>query len=304
MGIETKIEWADDSVNIWWGCTHRGTGCLNCYAEKLTERFHPSESFWGPNAPRLYCKDWKKNLRKIEKLAQSDGKRRMVFVNSMSDFFEDSRPLVVKGGGPAMFENRLVSTTGDARREFFQVADAMSNSVVLLLLTKRPENVRQMIPWFDNGASESSSNFLAWRWRSNVWLGTSVACRADVHNIDELRKCKELSSKLFVSFEPLVEDVGDDVDLTGIDWAIIGGESGENARMFSIGWCRKLIKRARECGCSPFMKQAGANVLGVNVGWPEGTIIPPIGGKVKLRHPKGGDPLEWPEDIRVREIPG
>jgi len=93
----------------------------------------------------------------------------------------------------------------------------------------------------------------------------------------------------FVSFEPLLEDLGD-VDLTGIDWAIIGGESGPGARPMAIDWARALVEQCAATGTACFVKQLGANARV---------------GPFQLAHNsrKGGDPSEWPEDLRVREWP-
>lgn len=80
MGENTKIEWADDSVSFWWGCTHHGLGCLNFYAEKLSKR---SGGFWGPKEPRLWIKSAPSETpeyqsRKIVQSAAMRGKERLL----------------------------------------------------------------------------------------------------------------------------------------------------------------------------------------------------------------------------------
>lgn len=110
MGENTKIEWADDSVNIWWGCQRHGTGCQNCYAESLAARFHPDWKLWGnsTNSVRLYMPKWQSAIRRLNAKAQKEGTPRVVFINSMSDFFEDFEgPLRVAGKNEETGEREL-----------------------------------------------------------------------------------------------------------------------------------------------------------------------------------------------------
>ena len=76
MGENTKIEWADDSINIWWGCQRHGTGCKNCYAESLASRFHPKWKLWGNDVDsvRLYMPKWEASLRRLNAKAEKAGK--------------------------------------------------------------------------------------------------------------------------------------------------------------------------------------------------------------------------------------
>jgi protein gp37 len=187
-------------------------------------------------------------------------------------------------------------------------------------------------------------------YRSNVWLGTSIACQEDAdRNIPELLKCRDLCAKLFLSIEPLVgpvdllidgecsgwachecgsrnvdtevrvadDDVstyacgdcgyvggGEDANWKSlIDWVIVGGESGPNARPCDIAWIRSIVRQCREAGVPVFVKQLGAAAFE----WAEIDDRPRPEARDKnflgLRDPKGGDPAEWPEDVRVREVP-
>ena len=113
MGENTKIQWADDSINIWWGCHRHGTGCKNCYAESLASRFHPKWKLWGNDADsvRLYMPKWEADLRRLNAKAEKAGKPRVVFINSMSDFFEGfAGPLRVAGKNEETGERELHRT--------------------------------------------------------------------------------------------------------------------------------------------------------------------------------------------------
>jgi protein gp37 len=123
--------------------------------------------------------------------------------------------------------------------------------------------------------------------RRNIHVGVSVEGRPWAIRIAELRIAP--AALRFISFEPLIEDIGD-VDLTGIDWAIWGGESGDGARDCEIEWLRSGVELCRRDGVTPFVKQLGA--------------APKLGGKpYPITDAKGGNMADWPEDIRVREMP-
>lgn len=143
----------------------------------------------------------------------------------------------------------------------------------------------------------------------NVWLGTSVEDqpRAD-QRIPHLLRCP--ASLRFLSCEPLLGPI--DFYLDGIGWVIIGGESGPGARECNIEWIRSLIEQCRESETSCFVKQVGAQPFeeqGQCSRWPRGTGVSFDEMReqervtYRLKDSKGGDPAEWPEDLRVREYP-
>lgn len=160
----------------------------------------------------------------------------------------------------------------------------------------------------------------------HIWLGTSVEDRARLGRLDVLR---EIPSKVrFASFEPLLEDLGR-VDLRGISWAIVGGESGDRARRFDVDWARSIRNQCDAVCAAFFMKQMGAHVVDRNDRfntcddtdpdlaeyWPAHLVAEdridelPHGGyqgapvRLRLRDGHGGDPSEWPPALRVREWP-
>lgn len=140
-------------------------------------------------------------------------------------------------------------------------------------------------------------------WPNNVWGGTTVGVRASLSRIDHLRKVPSVVR--FLSCEPLLEDLNDPAadrrlhtdELRGIDWVIIGGESGHKARPFDVTWATRLMAQCREVGAAPFMKQLGARP--VNSSWDKATP----GRSLTLLDSHGGDMDEWPDDLKIREYP-
>jgi protein gp37 len=149
----------------------------------------------------------------------------MVFVNSMSDLFHE---LV-----PGNYRRDVWSVMGRARRHTFQV------------LTKRPELMRAWV----RANGDVTDPVLP-----NVWLGTSIENNRWVHRADDLRDTP--AAIRFISAEPLLGPL-DKLDLTGIDWLIVGGESGPRHRANDPAWVRDLRDRAVDEGVAFFFKQWG-----------------------------------------------
>lgn len=128
--------------------------------------------------------------------------------------------------------------------------------------------------------------------RDNVWLGVSVEDRAyGLPRIDILRLIP--AALRFLSIEPLLEDLGR-INLEGIDWVILGGESGAGARILNVDWVSRLIDQCRVDGVKCFVKQFGSRPGYQRVdGWRD----------LNLRDHKGGNIAEWPAEYRVREMP-
>lgn len=311
---DTKIEWAHSTFNPWWGCEKVSPGCAHCYAETFAKR--TGHGVWGDAAPRRFFGDkhWAEPLN-WDRAARGAGERHRVFCASMADVFEDRPDLVAP------------------RRRLFDLIDS-TPSLDWLLLTKRPQNIgRLAAPWcVENGALH------------NVWLGTTVEDqqRAD-ERIPHLLRVP--ATVRFLSVEPLLGPV----DLTrvrfphggtenvlrtavsqaardagiqklnGIDWVIVGGESGSGARPCDVAWIRSVVRQCSEAGVACFVKQLGARPLERNDSildsWPgadkddliaDDSYEPRYQGELvtlRLRDRKGGDPAEWPADLRVRELP-
>jgi len=177
-------------------------------------------------------------LKQVEKIPAGS----KVFVNSMSDLFH---PEV-----PTAFINRVFEAIRKRPDVIFQV------------LTKRPDEIRMRANAIDPIPG-------------NVWLGVSVEMRKYLARAEILKRV-DVRTK-FISFEPLLEDVGG-IDLSGLDWIVIGGESGPHHRPMKIEWARNIINQAKEQGIAVWMKQLGG-----------------------LR--PGGNLEDFPEDLRIRELP-
>jgi protein gp37 len=147
-------------------------------------------------------------------------KPRLIFVNSMSDLFHEDIPFA--------FIKRVFSTMKTAEKHTFQV------------LTKRSPRLSELAPRLD--------------WPPNVWMGVTVESEDCTPRIKDLLKVP--SSVRFVSFEPLLGPI-DNVDLNGIDWAIVGGESGPGARPMKKQWVTAIHDRCDDSDVAFFFKQWG-----------------------------------------------
>jgi protein gp37 len=202
MGKDSSIEWTDHTFNPWWGCAKVSPGCANCYAEAWARRV--GDAIWGKDADRRTFgqKHWEEPI-KWNAAAASEKNRKRVFCASMSDVFEARIEL-------------------HSQRKRLWLLIESTPWLDWLLLTKRPQNIRRMVPWANN-------------WPENVWIGTSVE--------DQQRAIERLphllqhpAKRRFLSCEPLVDAVDLSPWITKrpkplhqIDWVIAGGESGAKA---------------------------------------------------------------------------
>jgi protein gp37 len=259
MAADSDIEWTHHTFNPWWGCVKVSPGCALCYAEAFSKRV--GQKVWGKEAGRRFFGDkhWAEPVKWDQKAATA-GIRHRVFCGSMCDIFEDRDDL-------HPFRERL-----------FDLVDRTSH-LDWLLLSKRPENAPKMLPasWLDAP-------------RGNVWFGaTAEDAKRLAERSDHLRN---IPARIrFLSCEPLLEDLGLRAEtLAGIDWVILGGESGGRARACEVEWIRSAMAACRENGVAAFVKQLGK--------------VPSVGQfRLKLLDSKGGDIEEWPSDLRVREFP-
>lgn len=329
MSVGTSIEWTDTTWNPVRGCSRVSEGCRNCYAEKMAARFSkPGQPFHGfakVVAPRDMLdrtggrrNGWTGKVELVpEKLAEPLGwkKPQRVFVNSMSDLFHE-----------ALSDDAIAAVFGvmaAAPQHTFQV------------LTKRPERMRRFLsqrdPWSTFKAAARSRGVAAPKsvpesvdWSRaplpNVWLGVSIEDQASAdERIPHLLATP--AQVRFISAEPLLGpvdltdlvvdkrpgseqhfdaldcdvDPADDCPYGGatLDWVIVGGESGPGARPCDQEWVRSIVRQCQEAGAAVFVKQLGArSICG---------LVPSM--ELLLEDRKGGDPAEWPEDLRVREFP-
>jgi len=232
MAENSKIEWTDHTVNLWWGCAKVHTGCKNCYAESLSYRF--GDKIWGEKVQRKLIKSSTKDLNKYQKQAEKKNKIVKVFMGSMMDIFEDPKSII---GMREQYVN-----TGTLRDNLFtEISEGKYNNLVFLFLTKRPENIVHLIPyeWINSTPK-------------NVWFGTSVSNQETVKYAESLRLVS--SSNLFLSIEPQIGLINE-INLTGIDWVIQGGESGNKKRPFDINWAYRMKQICKEQNTPFFFKQ-------------------------------------------------
>ena len=228
MAENSKIEWTDHTVNLWWGCSKVHTGCKNCYAESLSKRF--GNEIWGENAQRKFIKSAFNDLAKYQIQAARENKLVKVFIGSMMDIFEDSKPLITNGD------------TGVLRQMLFSdITDGKYPNLIFLFLTKRPTNIWKMIP-------DDWSHGM-----DNVWFGTSVSDQETVKYADQLQNSLKFQN-LFLSIEPQTKMINE-INLNGIDWVIQGGESGHNKRPFKIEWAERMKQICEDQNTPYFFKQ-------------------------------------------------
>lgn len=300
----SRIEWTEKTWNPVVGCTKVSEGCRNCYAIYDARRLagHPN-----PKVHKVY-----KGLTKIDRQGtpQWAGKARVIperlgapirwrkprriFVNSMSDLFH---PDVRHAEISAIFH-----VMACAPQHIFQV------------LTKRPE---RMLEWWRTESEHAGRQWArgphSWEWNMerqlrqhagktadfygledhhnafwkithtslwplpHVWLGVSVESQDQVHRIDTLRHVP--AGVRWISAEPLLGPLS--LNLDGIDWVVVGGESKKGARPVDVEWILDIIAQCRAQGVAVFVKQLS-----------------------QANYPQTyKDPSAWPEALRIREYP-
>jgi protein gp37 len=274
MAETTGIEWANSTWNPVRGCTRTTPGCGGanhrggCYAEKIAARFSdPGQPFHGFAERTPYGGRWTGKLALIEDMLTVPmrwRKPRRIFVNSMSDLFHESLP------DEAI--DRVFAVMALCKRHTFQILtkrDERQKEYMLRLaaMVKSDDFFKTPIARATAAVSAAAGHpfpgITPFEWLDiigrtrgfplrNVWLGVSVEDRARLSRIESLRHTP--AAIRFISFEPLLEDLGD-LDLRGISWCIAGGESGPNARPMDLAWARSLRDQCKTSGVSFFMKQ-------------------------------------------------
>lgn len=238
MAENTKIEWCDHTVNLWWGCDKVHTGCKNCYAEYFSDKRY-KKNLWGKNSFRQRIKSAFSELDKYQKIAEKNNQYFKIFCGSMMDIFEVSMPLV----NPL---EKIFSETYDLRIELFRrIDDGIYKNLIFLFLTKRPQYINQMIlySWLENIPS-------------NIWFGTSISSQETFNEyVPLLIKNTPKKAKLFLSIEPQTEDVNISSKIEKVKWIIQGGESGFKRRGFDVLWAYKIKKYCKDFNIPYFFKQ-------------------------------------------------
>src|SRR4051812_21199390 len=219
MSVQSSIEWTDATWNPVRGCTKISPGCKHCYAETFAERFRGVKGH-----PYEQGFDLRLVPHKLtEPLSWRSPK--LVFVNSMSDLFQP--------GIPDEYAEAVSSVMFKADWHTYQV------------LTKRADRLNALL----NGRLRFAAE------RKHIWWGVSVEDRKyGLPRIEDLRNSP--AAVRFLSIEPLLEDLGD-FDLTGINWVIVGGESGPGARPIRKEWVVSIREQCRAARVPFFFKQWG-----------------------------------------------
>ena len=219
MSIESSIEWTDATWNPVRGCTKISPGCKHCYAEVFAERFRGVSG-------HAYERGF--DLRLVpDKLAEPLrwSKPRMIFVNSMSDLFHMKVP--------DSYIEKVAKVMSIANWHTFQV------------LTKRSERLNKML----------NTSLRPYARLKHIWWGVSVEDRKyGLPRVQHLRATP--AAVRFLSVEPLLEDIGN-INLNGIAWVIVGGESGSKARPIKPDWVISIRDKCRAANVPFFFKQWG-----------------------------------------------
>ncbi len=217
----SNISWCDHTWNPWVGCFSVSPECDHCYADFLvTHRM--GKNFNQPWRTKTWRDPFRWNAKAPE-LEQQLGRRVRVFCASLTDFF--------------------LKEADEWRPEAWQIIRQCSN-LDFLILTKRPALIGKRLPpdWGSNGYP-------------NVWLGTTCGVCSSYPRVDVLRT---IPSRIrFISAEPLLESLAD-INLAGIHWLIVGGESGPKFRPMDINWAQELRDRCRQANVGFFFKQVAA----------------------------------------------
>lgn len=279
--MSTGIQWTEATWNPTTGCDKISPGCGlprfdgddtgGCYALTMAKRLKGmgQAKYQNDGDPRTSGPGFGLTVHPgALALPLHWRKPRMVFVDSMSDLFHARVPEPFIGG--------VWNTMALTEQHTYQV------------LTKRSPRMRRVLTkWADAG----------WYWRKddliwcgpipgplpNVWLGTSIELDKYSRRADDLRQTP--AAVRFLSLEPLLGPLPS-LSFEGIDWAIIGGESGKGARPLDLGWVRDLVARGQAAGTAMFVKQLGSC-------WAHG----------RSDDSHGGNWDHWPDDLRIREFP-
>lgn len=253
MGENSKIEWTDHTFNGWIGCTKIDPLCDGCYAERDNNFRKWNGGEWGPGAPRQLTSEsnWR-NPFKWDRAAQESGQRKRVFAFSLADVFDAEgplwpqlRPLPNQPCASGYAGHRAIDV-------FFHHVVAKAPHLDWLILTKRYER---------------AADYLDRLWGSDPWPNVSIVFSAGTQK--RLIQAANVFTQFRaivkgVSTEPLLEPLEFEFD-SGINWVIVGGESGPNARPIHPEWVRSIRDQCQSAKIPFFFKQWGEWTPGENV---------------------------------------
>jgi protein gp37 len=333
------IAWTEQTWNPVRGCSRVSEGCRNCYAERVAARFSgPGLPYFGLAKMTAAGARWTGKVQLVPEHLRDPlrwTRPRRVFVNSMSDLFHEQLD--------AESIARVFAVMYLAHQHSFQVLTKRARRMRELLtgpgfyaqVLDAAAPIREDLPKLGGVGISDPTKFP----HANVWLGVSVEDQtAADERVPELLGTPaavrwlsiepqlgpvDLSKWLKPSLvtneglrlqhpDPRIPSSGGRWEWSGINWVVIGGESGPGARPFNIQWARDLVRQCQQAGVAVFVKQLGAVPVLSESDWrakehlllsaynkdraPEGTV------PLKFSS-KAGDPAEWPVDLRVREYP-
>ena len=293
MAEKTPIQWPDSAINPVMGCDgcelwQPDRGIKHCYAGVLhtlrggkvkgyAQRFDVPETFAGRMFKAAAWSDLTGKVRPDKPWL--DGLPRIIFISDMGDALSEG----------ISFEYLLDEVIANVRSE-------KGRRHRWMWLTKRPARMAKFAAWlWERGIV----------WPRNLWAGTSLTGPEQMGRVRQLREVPAMFR--FVSAEPLLGPVNWAHVTEGMAQIIFGGESGPGARPCDVRWIRAGVEVCRREGVSPFVKQLGAKAAAHGfepaIDAPETGIARRFDGSLSLRDSHGGDWLEWPKDMRVREVP-
>jgi protein gp37 len=274
--MASKIEWTDETWNVNVGCTAVSPGCDHCYAKHVAHRdLQPAHS--GLTIVRDAQVQWNGTVRSLPARLEVPlrwHKPRRIFVDSMSDLFH---PAVDYG-----FIARVFGVMAAAPQHQFQV------------LTKRPKRMRSILSdtagaiSFEQLVHEQHDLFGGIRWPGwplpNVWLGTSIENDRLIWRSKYLDETP--AAVRWLSLEPLLGPLPS-LNLSWVDWVVVGGESGRGARPMDPAWVRAIRDDCANLSVPLFVKQAGSV----------------LARQWKMSDSKGSILDEFPADLQIRQHP-
>lgn len=342
--MSTNIEWTDRVWNPVTGCAKVSAGCKNCYAEGVANRFFASQypdvevESNGPAGCYTRSRQFTDVMTHNDRLTQplSWKKPCKVFVNSMSDLFHADVPFE--------FIDQVFAVMALTPHITYQILTKRPERMREYWAADRWNIVEQAIEIVSDEKGDVAGRLLREQFETdpskyplpNVWPGVSVEDQETANKrIPELLNTP--AAKRFVSYEPALgpvdfsafmpkpmfycarcgeekmrnycrkcgtEDNSCTNNIIGLDWLIVGGESGPGARPFDIEWARSTVRQCWAAGVPVFVKQLGSVACSAdNSTYVGNEITQRLDARMKLKDRKGGDPSEWPEDLRVREFP-
>lgn len=336
---KSNIEWTQETWNPLAGCSRKSIGCQNCYAEKMTKRLEAMgvEKYQGLLNDHGRFNGNVRFDRDALMIPLKRKKPTTYFVNSMSDWCHENvsddwrdQMLAIAALTP-QHTYQYLTKRADRMQEY--LADPYTRERIvdaIYLVTPRSKVVatffdlynRRVVHKIDPHTDREIECLNVWPLK-NVWMGVSVEDQLAA-NVRIPLLLQTPAAVRFLSVEPLLEYVWIKNEwLEKLDWIIVGGESGANARPFDLDWIRPLIRQCKAANVPVFVKQLGGHVLCRNdngfegetdEAWPDGTAYQdnPSGYRedyqgapvrVRLKDKKGGDMNEWPLDLRIREMP-